>query len=109
MTQKRAYITPRGLSVDGVIQVFSWERTVQRLFARHAWSNAKILVNVGYGLGFSHQIFGAMPHLTLHLIESDPDIMRTALRKNSNRLAQFHLGLWEKHLTELLTTNTTIF
>lgn len=109
MEPSRAYITHEGLKISGAIQVYSWERSIQRRFAQHAARNALTLVNVGYGLGFAQQIFEALPGVPLHLIEVNPFIMETAVRRSRNRLTKFHLGRWEDHLPSLLSANVTLF
>jgi hypothetical protein len=106
---EHAYPTPFGLKIAGTIQVFTWERDAQRIFAKYARKDAIRMVNVGYGLGFAHQLFDAMPRLTLHLIECNLSIMRTARIKSQNRSTQFHQGSWETCLPALLDANTTVF
>src|ERR1700687_527523 len=104
-----AYVTPLGLRIGANTQVFGWERDAQRRFARYACKDATRIVNVGYGLGFAHQIFEAAPKLHVHLIEQNLVVYRRAMQKSSNPSTQFHLGDWEACLPSLLDPGTTVF
>jgi hypothetical protein len=99
-------LTNEGLLLDGVIQVYRWERGIQRRFARLAARGARRLINVGYGLGFAQQVF-ELTSVPLDVIELNEDVARYARRHM--RRGRLHLGSWERQLPELLARESSVF
>jgi hypothetical protein len=105
----RARVTPLGLEIEGVTQVFNWERSVQQRFAAYAAEGASHIVNIGYGLGFAQEIFEQKRKVQVDLVEVNEYLAHEAKRRSKENMLTVHLGRWEDKLTPLLDNNTTIY
>jgi len=105
----KSSVTPSGLVIGGAVQCFPWERRAQARFANLAARDAGHVVNIGYGLGYAHEVFDRTPRLRVDLIEINPSVMARAQRRSCPIKTGFHLSPWQRALPAVSTPAATIF